>query len=335
MIILTLRHGVRLVAATAIATACLTSCIDEDLTQCGKNYTVDYTVRQLTDVPAILQRHLTTPAEQQLSAQLLAPLNRVFASTAADLDLSFFDSATGNVVQHEQHDINASHAQYTLYLKKLDYRNLALANAAAEPFVAVDGAASSSTLTLSQTPSDTIDTHTHPLFTSRLDMTLDDQSQSYHADLYMQNCASCLVLDPGTNVVQSLSGYVDDMATEFSVSDSTYHFARHTVVRSTPVSAGGQYALYAASMPSPMAAQTYTSADGISQTATWRIGIVVRMADRYTKTTLYVQEPLRAGELRIIKCKINNRGEVVPNLHNVGASVELDWKPGGDHNIDI
>lgn len=88
-------------------------------------------------------------------------------------------------------------------------------------------------------------------------------------------------------------------------------------------------------MPSPTTAQTYTSADGISQTATWRIGIVVRMADRYTKTTLYVQEPLRAGELRIIKCKINNRGEVVPNLHNVGASVELDWKPGGDHNIDI
>ena len=57
MITLTLRHGVRLVAATAIATACLTSCIDEDLTQCGKNYTIDYTVRQLTDVPAILQRH--------------------------------------------------------------------------------------------------------------------------------------------------------------------------------------------------------------------------------------------------------------------------------------
>ena len=259
----------------------------------------------------------------------------MFATTATDLDLSFFGSATGNVVQHEQHDINASHAQYTLYLKKLDYRNLALANAAAEPFVTVDGAASSSTLTLSQTPADTIDTHTHPLFTSRLDMALADQSQSYHADLYMQNCASCLVLDPGSNVVQSISGYVDDMATEFSVSDSTYHFARHTVVRSIPVSAGGQYALYAASMPSPTSAQTYTSADGISQSATWRIGIVVRMAGKYTKTTLYVQEPLRAGELRIIKCKINNRGEVVPNLHNVGASVELDWKPGGDHNIDI
>ena len=57
MITLTLRHGVRLVAATAIATACLTSCIDEDLTQCGKNYTIDYTVRQLTDVPAILHHH--------------------------------------------------------------------------------------------------------------------------------------------------------------------------------------------------------------------------------------------------------------------------------------
>ena len=104
MITLTLRHGVRLVAATAIATACLTSCIDEDLTQCGKNYTIDYTVRQLTDVSAILQSQLTTPAEQQLSAQLLAPLSRVFATTATDLDLSFFGSATGDIVQHEQHE---------------------------------------------------------------------------------------------------------------------------------------------------------------------------------------------------------------------------------------
>lgn len=334
----TLRYGVRFVVAAAIAMTCLTSCIDEDLSECGENYTIDYTVRhvyQQTDVPTILERELTTDAERQLAAQLLTPLNRVFATTVKELDLSFFGKTAGNLIRHEQHEINAAYAQYTVYLKKLDYRNLALANAIAEPLVDIKGAEELNSLMLCQTAADTINSHTEGLFTSRLNMSIRDKSQSYHADLYMQNCASCVVLDPGDNKVMGVSGYVDDTATDFAVSDSTYHFARHTVVRSSLVSGGGLYGLYAATMPSADTPTTYNTRNSATETAAWRIGVVVRMADSYTKTTLYVPQPLKAGELRIIKCKINSRGEVVPNLQSVGASVELDWKPGGDHNIDI
>lgn len=50
--------------------------------------------------------------------------------------------------------------------------------------------------------------------------------------------------------------------------------------------------------------------------------------------TVY-ENPLKAGEMQIIKVKLNDEGGVVTENPEVGVSVELDWKPGGDFDIEI
>ena len=56
---------------------------------------------------------------------------------------------------------------------------------------------------------------------------------------------------------------------------------------------------------------------------------------KYVKNTLYMKNPLKAGEMQVIKVKLNDEGGVVTENPEVGVSVELDWKPGGDFDIEI
>lgn len=48
-----------------------------------------------------------------------------------------------------------------------------------------------------------------------------------------------------------------------------------------------------------------------------------------------MKNPLKAGEMQVIKVKLNDEGGVVTENPEVGVSVELDWKPGGDFDIEI
>ncbi len=48
-----------------------------------------------------------------------------------------------------------------------------------------------------------------------------------------------------------------------------------------------------------------------------------------------IKEPLKAGELRIIKGYIDSDGVVRTEDPKVGVSVTLDWGDGGDHQIDL
>ena len=57
--------------------------------------------------------------------------------------------------------------------------------------------------------------------------------------------------------------------------------------------------------------------------------LITQMPDgKYVKNTLYMKNPLKAGEMQIIKVKLNDEGGVVTENPEVGVSVELDWKPG-------
>ena len=42
-----------------------------------------------------------------------------------------------------------------------------------------------------------------------------------------------------------------------------------------------------------------------------------------------------AGALKVFKVHLNDRGEVVTDEREVGVSVTLDWKPGGDHDVEM
>ena len=68
------------------------------------------------------------------------------------------------------------------------------------------------------------------------------------------------------------------------------------------------------------------------------IGINTVEDGSITETILYVRTPLRAGQLRIIKCKAYKNGGVEPtnmNDHTVGVSITTDWGDGWHFEPDL
>jgi hypothetical protein len=54
-----------------------------------------------------------------------------------------------------------------------------------------------------------------------------------------------------------------------------------------------------------------------------------------TRTLLSLYKPLKAGDIRVIKVNVNDDGGISTTDSNVGASVTLDWKSGGEYNPEI
>lgn len=338
----TLRNGVRLVAVALAVGTSLTSCIDEDLSQCGKDYNVDYQVQLHTSVNAELSTELVTINERALAESLGTDLSDVFTDRARDLDLGFY-SSDDRLVQHGQHQVDASSAAFTLYLPVQKYTNLSLANMAQEPLVTAEGFDNMRTLTLQQADRDTIDSQRIGLFSARQEMAMEERDSTFHVDLYMQNCTSCLVVDPGNVEVEDMYGYATGFATSFNVCDSVYHFERKTWVRQKVMRQNGLFALYATTFPShnrgeavDIAENESRAADDAAANALWRINVYIKLKNgKTTENILYVREPLRAGQMHIVKARLRQDGGMTTTTQNVGVSVKLDWKPGGEHDIEI
>lgn len=54
-----------------------------------------------------------------------------------------------------------------------------------------------------------------------------------------------------------------------------------------------------------------------------------------TETVLPLKVPLRAGEFKIINCRMGEQGAIFTDIRDVGVSVTLDWKPGNVYNPEI
>lgn len=310
----------------ACATATMSSCIDEDMSDCGHNYTINYTVHLRTNMHTEIATELTTEAEKAFGVQLQSALSGVFSDRANDVDLSFFTSET--LAHHETHDVGASETTFTVYLPVADYRHLALANTAAEANVGVSGTTQLSTLAIEQPQADTIASHTNGLFSARLPMMVEDGiDTTFQVDLYMQNCAAALVVDLNGQTPTAMETYINGTAAKFSVSDSAYDFSRDVVVTTKQLKDNNFVGFYATSLPSPD--DTRADASGL-----WSIDFIVTMPDgTCKKNTLSIVEPLQAGNLKIIKVRLKADGTVEAISHAVGLNVGLDWKQGGEHEI--
>ena len=82
------RMGCRM--AVALAALSLASCINEDLSDCGADYAITYTLRLHTNLRAMLDDELRLPEEQAIAGRLETALAGVFTDRAADIDLSFY-----------------------------------------------------------------------------------------------------------------------------------------------------------------------------------------------------------------------------------------------------
>ena len=355
----------KILALLALALPSLTSCINEDLSGCGTDFGLTYNVRLRTNLRSTLYGELSAPAEQAVAERLATALGGVFTDRASDLDLAFY---TGEAPAHrEAHEMDGSSASYTIYLPSADYNHLAMANAAAEPLVSVEGDAYS-LLEFRQADADTLPSHTVGVFAARRQLRVADAGGSFNVDLYMQNSAVALVIDLSGHQLTDIHGSLSGMASAFAVADSTYSFDRNTVIRASRLDDGqGRVALYAACFPSreaPLqlspvgrglqAIQQGRLLGGAAPSPRERAGgeasggeasggeaslyqFVVYTTENgsITESTLSVSEPLRAGDIKVIKARIGDGGQVVTDAPEVGVSVKLDWKPGGDHDVEI
>jgi len=321
----------------AMAGTLISSCIDEDMSDCGKDYQIRYNLQLNTQLNTVIDADLNLAEEQAIAGNLKQELGSIFTDHAKDNDLSFFTGET--LSHHEANQMDASSVSYTIYLPMADYENLALANTAAIKGIKIAGADALSTLALEQEKKDTIDSHNIGLFTSRLSIKEQDFNNSLKATLYMANSASAVVIDKNNLQADEIFGFVKGTANTFAVSDSTYLYDSNTVVRAKLAPGSDRHeALYAVSFPSRdgyYIGNQSEAARSDKPTGIWEFHVIVKMNGKYTENILTFPTPLEAGSLRIAKVALQPDGSFESKSQNIGVSVKLDWKPGGQHDIDI
>ena len=132
--------------------------------------------------------------------------------------------------------------------------------------------------------------------------------------------------------------YATGFANTFLVSDSVYTFTESPILIETEKVATGNDLLCFCSVnfPSRDAAPAAARRRAGESAALWQFKVYVTMADgKVTETVLSVDEPLKAGDLRIIKGELDDDGAVKPHDSTVGVSVTLDWGNGGEYNPNL
>ncbi len=332
-----------------LLTAC--SVIDEDRSDCEEEEKkdiqaeVNYEVRLVTNMTTELHTELTTKTDTLLAHALREHLSGIFADFAHDVDLSFYDTQGDSILlQKDEHIMDASQTSYALNLPMRQYMHLAVANVVNNGLVTVENDDRCHRSMLSQVKRDTIDSHDTGLYTARLPMeVLGNVSQHFDVQLYMANCAAALVIDPlGHEMVDKIRVYSTGFATGYNICDSTYQYSdKPPVVRTSTVTMKGSDARAYCSVTFPSrepepAAATRTVVETVEpfiaepgKESLWEFRVYVRQFDgSITETVLRIKEPLRAGQLKIIKCWLGDNGAVITRSSEVSTSVTLDWKDG-------
>lgn len=323
-----------LLSACWLAAGC--SSIDDDRTDCGEEeeeLQLDYELRLVTNMTTELQTQLTTITEIGVANALKTHLEDIFSDFAHDIDLSFYDTeGDKGVLYHKSDVIDANQTTYTLTLPMNKYMHLAVANLVNNAIVDLEDEQHSNSSRLQQQEGNALDSHTTGLFTARQPMeVLSGVSQVFNVHLYMANSAVALVLDTKGHEYTDLKVYATGFATQFNISDSVYVYPEASpLIRANKVDTGNDLLCYC-SVNFPSRDEAPAGTDTI-----WQLKVYLTNLDgSITETTLDVKEPLKAGDLRIIKGELDDEGAVRPYGSTVGASVQLDWNSGGSYDPEL
>ena len=321
-------------AALALMTGC--TLIDEDTSDCESHYRIDYRLSlELATRPETAVRETLKEASDAAAADaLLDYLGNIFSDTVHDLDLSFYDVQADSARLHrEQHQVEAARAAYTIDLPAQRYMHLASANLRDNGVAALEADDRCRRSRLQQERPDTVDSHRTGLFTARLPMELHtDEDQEFSAVLYMANSAIALVADTLGSKIRNLDVVAKGFADGFSLCDSTYRYGAFPVVRldRLALSAPGEICTAAITFPSRVSPLTR------AETYFWEFRTYATLpSGKKTETCLYIDEPLPAAGIKIVKVKVLDDGSVTPADMKVGVNVTLDWNEGFNGNIDL
>ena len=68
----------------------------------------------------------------------------------------------------------------------------------------------------------------------------------------------------------------------------------------------------------------------------WQLKVYLTNLDgSVTETVLDIDEPLKAGDLKVIKGSVDDEGAIRPYDSTVGVSVTLDWNHGGTYDPEL
>ena len=341
------------VVCMLLLTTCFSACcsIDDDLSDCPpepdpptppteQDYKLNYELRLVTNMTTELETQLTTITEVKVADALRTHLENIFSDFAHDIDLSFYDTEGAlNCLYHKRDIIDASQTSYTLTLPMRQYMHLAVANIAENNVVGLKDEQQSNTSMLLQAEGKILEPHNTGLFTARQSMeVLSDVSQTFNVRLFMANSAVALVLNPKGHNYTDMKVYATGFASQFNIKDSVYVYpAENPLISATKVETGNDLLCYCSvNFPSRDAAAASSAKRAEAGPALWQLKVYLTKSDgKVTETVLDIEEPLKAGDLRIIKGELDDDGAVRPYNSTVGVSVTLDWNDAGHHDIDL
>ena len=337
--------------------------IDDDLTACGVDYKMALNLELQTSLDLELQTTLYAETDVYTRQVLQQYFQEIFTDHAHDIRVGFFNQTTDELVHSINEVIDANQSTYTLYLPKDNYYALALANIKENGVIALQNTTYSRMAHLvTASQGDSLPTQRTGLFTVRKDITvLDSIDQQFQLTLHMANASVALVIDTAGVPTTGIHAFVKGTADEFLIRDSIYHFGKPRIIamdRIIPASTSqysspglGEVAQRSEGYERDM------RADSVPQTIPYMLGctclpsadqsdadgayffvsVYVSLPDgTTTETVLSVRQQLPAGSLKVIKTQLQPQGEVKPiSSGEVGVSVTLDWKNGGEHNIEL
>ena len=336
-----------------IAAGC--SLVDEDFSECPDELVIDYEMHLVTNVQTEIGTALSMDADIPVAEALRNYLKGIFSDHAHDVNLSFYDtSAPMPVLEHFSDIIDASQATYTLHIPAREYMHLAVANIMENSQVNLQDEGLCQTSRLLQNAGsgdpEVVAPHTTGLFTARLPMDiLENVSRTFNVNLYMANCAAALVVDntaEGTPEITDFKAFTTGFASSFNIADSTYVFDSQPLVKADRIPVeGNAESLYATVQfpsrePYPGSKVVVETTDPfISENAAdalWEWIVYVTLSDgSVTESRLGLSQPLRAGQLKVIRARIGHDGILSTDDTSVGVSVTLDWNQGGSHEIPL
>lgn len=314
--------------------------IDDDLSVCGIDCRIDYEMRLVMDIHLAIETELYAEEDQPLADALEKWLEPVFTATTNDVELCFYsDDESDELREHSTQQVNTRRSSFTFYLPRENYMHLAAVNANKSGSVLTLGNDHSATMRLATADADTLPSQPAAIYTARCPIVINDQeTQTFEVSLYTASSAVALVLNSAALQMQSIEVLLGGTASGFAIKDSVFSYSHQPLVRLEQVV---KQCYAAVSLPSrdslPASAPERTQVRQADADALWQLIVHVTLPDgKVTETMLSISDPLRAGEVEIIRCAVQDDGSLLPvGKPGVGASITLDWKSGGDHEIDI
>lgn len=323
--------------------------IDDDRSDCEDTYSLNYELKVVSNINLQLSEQLQVSTGSMTLKALNNYFSPIMQPATSEARLGFFPTDGDAPIYYSLHT-EGRRTALGISIPADNYRHIAVIGQA-DPSIFLTDTTMAATVRLTRFLNDTVDSHNHAILAGTLDMdVLGNVNQSWEVNLYPADASVSVVLKKNP-MVRRTRVFLADLATSFTPNDSTWHWDHNSLVRTDAIDVPGTDSVAYCGIAFPSRADSQVAAkwgrgitaknvgkgtESPSNDAVWRIIVLNDMpGGSVTRTVLYVRKPLRAGDVRVIRVHVNDDGGVDTGNSNVGASVTLDWKKGGEYNPEI